>query len=119
MKFLAIKNEDNGKLGGLIVRDNTGRLFYTAANSWLLGTLGVLLTPSKFKYESRLNERTLRKIEISKKDEAVLDVIKTKILPPYVAYATGRIKKITTPNEAVNQIWKTFSKEEHQEIKEA
>jgi hypothetical protein len=119
MKFLAIKNEDTGKLGGLIVRDRTGRLFFTTANSWLLGTLELLLTPKKFSYEARLDERTIRRMEIDKKDEAVLDVLKTKILPPYVSYATGKIKLITTPQEAMNKIWSVLSTEEHQDIKEA
>lgn len=119
MKFLALMNQDTGKLGGLVIRDNTGRLFFTAVNSWLLNTLDVLLTPSKFKYEIRQDERTIKKVEIDKKSESILDVLKTRILPPYIPYATGVIKEVQTPQQALEKAWSAFSSEEHQEVKES
>lgn len=121
MKFLLIKNNDTEKLGGMILRDNSGRLYFTAINSWLLGTLDLLLTPSKFTFETRIDNRTIRKVEISKKDEKILDVIKTKLLPPYTAYAMGRPIQGEKPAPAkmwLDIVWKQFSKDEHQEIRE-
>lgn len=120
MKYLVIKNNDTQKLGAVILQDGKGRIFYTTSTLWYSEVLGVLFARSKFYVESRPDDRTVVKREVGIRDPIYLEVLKTKIAPPYVLYAKGKVDPtvLRTGKEAVERIWKLFSPVEHQEIKE-
>lgn len=120
MRYLAIKNKDTNKLAAIILQAEDNKLYYTAATQWYTEILGVILGRTKFFIEVRKDERTVTKEEVKKTDPRYMDVLKTKIAPPYVMYAEGSIDlhKVKNPKDALEKVWKIFSPAEHQEIKE-
>jgi len=117
MNFFLIQNKDTEKLGGLVLRDDKGNFFYTAANTWFMDTLRELLKPKSYKLEVRQDERSILQVDVPKSDEKFIDVLKTKVLPPYVTYASGKVKSADA-KFSVNQLWSKFSKDECQPIRE-
>lgn len=69
-------------------------------------------------YEYKVDERTIGKRQITIKSPEFLTVLKSRVLPPYVPYVMGDLKNDVTQKDAVEKVWKMFSKTEHQDIVE-
>jgi uncharacterized protein (UPF0297 family) len=120
VKYLAIRNLETEKLAGVIVHDTTGKIYYTTAKRGYLDILKMLLSKDKYYVERLKNARTVIRVEVNKKDEDFLDIIKTKLSVPYTTYSMGKIGGvIRSKEEAVDRVWNLFSKDEHQEVLEA
>jgi hypothetical protein len=120
MKYIAIKNDDSGKLAAVVVQDGKGKIWYTTATQWYLGVLAVTLANSRFYIERRNGERSIEKMEVKHDHPDFLEVLGTKIAVPYLVYVRGKVGiDVHTATDAIEKLWKMFSPVEHQEIKEA
>lgn len=110
MKFLIIKNNDIGTAQLAVVFFND-MLYSVAYNFTVESVFKHFFSSGRVIVEQRVDYRTIHKREVRKTDSSFFEAIKTKLPAPYAVYLSGEIFT-ENPEEALQKLWRMFSRKE-------